>query len=61
MVPSSRRERPVDCMGGLVKDTIVMRPHFGPSVNRYSVRRAGAWKMLKERINYRWQSDAWLR
>lgn len=37
IVPSSTRDRPVDCMGGdLVKYTIVMRPHFDLFSDRYS-------------------------
>ncbi|RYP65060.1 hypothetical protein DL771_008481 [Monosporascus sp. 5C6A] len=38
MVPSSMRDRPVDCMEELVKYTIVMRPHFDLFSNRYSER-----------------------
>lgn len=38
MVPSSMRDRPVDCMEELVKYTIVMRPHFDLFSDRYSER-----------------------
>jgi arsenic resistance protein ArsH len=38
MVPSSMRDRPVDCMEELVKYTIVMRPHFDLFSDRYSGR-----------------------
>ncbi|KKO99095.1 hypothetical protein THAR02_08796 [Trichoderma harzianum] len=38
MIPSSNRDRLVDCMEELVKYTIVMRPHFEVFGDRYSER-----------------------
>ncbi|KAH8125993.1 hypothetical protein FP744_10006203 [Trichoderma asperellum] len=38
MIPSSNRDRLVDCMEELVKYTIVMRPHFELFGDRYSER-----------------------
>lgn len=38
MVPSSMRDRRVDCMEEPVKYTIVMRPHFDLFGDRYSER-----------------------
>lgn len=38
MIPSSNRNRLVDCMEELVKYTIVMRPHFEVFGDRYSER-----------------------
>ncbi|RYP31689.1 hypothetical protein DL767_005602 [Monosporascus sp. MG133] len=38
MIPSSNRERLVDCMEELVKYTIVMRPHFDLFGDRFSER-----------------------
>jgi arsenic resistance protein ArsH len=38
MVPSSMRDRPIDCKEELVKYTIVMRPHFDLFSDRYSER-----------------------
>lgn len=38
MVPSLMRDRPVNCMEELVKYTIVMRPYFDLSGDRYSER-----------------------
>lgn len=38
MLPSSNRDRLVDCMEELVKYTIVMRPHFELFGDRYSGR-----------------------
>ena len=39
MLPSSNRDRIVDCMEELVKYTIVMRPHFDLFGDRYSERK----------------------
>ena len=38
MIPSSNRDRIVDCMEELVKYTIIMRPHFSLFGDRYSER-----------------------
>jgi arsenic resistance protein ArsH len=38
MLPSSNRDRLVDCMEELVKYTIVMRPHFDLFGDRFSER-----------------------
>lgn len=38
MMPSSNRDRIVDCMEELVKYTVVMRPHFALFGDRYSER-----------------------
>lgn len=38
MLPSSNRDRVVDCMEELVKYTLVMRPHFALFQDRYSER-----------------------
>lgn len=38
MMPSSNRDRIVDCMEELVKYTIIMRPHFALFGDRYSER-----------------------
>lgn len=38
MMPSSNRDRLVDCMEELVKYTIVMRPHFDLFGDRFSER-----------------------
>jgi arsenic resistance protein ArsH len=38
MMPSSNRDRLVDCMEELVKYTIIMRPHFDLFSDRFSER-----------------------
>jgi len=47
MMPSSNRERLVDCMEELVKYTIVMRPHFALFGDRYSEREERRGKLEK--------------
>jgi arsenic resistance protein ArsH len=47
MMPSSNRERLVDCMEELVKYTIVMRPHFALFGDRYSEREERRSKLEK--------------
>lgn len=45
MIPSSNRDRLVDCMEELVKYTIVMRPHFDLFGDRFSEREEGRAKL----------------
>ncbi|KAM0278181.1 hypothetical protein ACHAQH_005294 [Verticillium albo-atrum] len=47
MLPSSNRDRLVDCMEELVKYTIVMRPHFDLFGDRFSERAERAAKAAK--------------
>lgn len=47
MLPSSNRDRLVDCMEELVKYTIVMRPHFDLFGDRFSERMERRAKALK--------------
>lgn len=47
MMPSSNRDRLVDCMEELIKYTIVMRPHFDLFGDRFSEREE---RRLKESI-----------
>lgn len=44
LLPSSNRDRLVDCMEEFVKYTILMRPHFEGFGDRYSERKALAEK-----------------
>ncbi|GJN76092.1 arsenic resistance protein ArsH [Purpureocillium lilacinum] len=48
MMPSSNRDRLVDCMEELVKYTIVMRPHFDLFGDRYSEREERRLKALQK-------------
>ncbi|KAH6971027.1 flavoprotein-like protein [Ilyonectria sp. MPI-CAGE-AT-0026] len=48
MLPSSNRDRVVDCMEELVKYTIVMRPHFHLFGDRFSEREERRVKLVAE-------------
>lgn len=48
MLPSSNRDRVVDCMEELVKYTIVMRPHFHLFGDRFSEREERRVKSIAE-------------
>ncbi|RYP09701.1 hypothetical protein DL764_001127 [Monosporascus ibericus] len=48
MIPSSNRDRLVDCMEELVKYTIVMRPHFDLFGDRFSEREERRQKEMKQ-------------
>lgn len=48
MLPSSNRDRLVDCMEELVKYTIAMRPHFDLFGDRFSEREERRLKQEKE-------------
>ncbi|KAL6912636.1 hypothetical protein FSHL1_010324 [Fusarium sambucinum] len=51
MMPSSNRDRLVDCMEELVKYTIVMRPHFDLFGDRFSEREEKRAKEMKRQEN----------
>ncbi|KAL6794045.1 flavoprotein-like protein [Trichoderma sp. SZMC 28012] len=61
MIPSSNRDRLVDCMEELVKYTIVMRPHFEVFGDRYSEReerrQKEAVKIAPAGYEYRYTQD----
>lgn len=49
MLPSSNRDRVVDCMEELVKYTIIMRPHFDLLGDRFSEREERRAKLEAKR------------
>lgn len=49
MIPSSNRDRIVDCMEELVKYTLVVRPHFDLFGDRFSEREERRVKLEAER------------
>jgi arsenic resistance protein ArsH len=50
LMPSSNRDRVVDCMEEFVKYTIVMRPHFDLFGDRFSEREEKRSKGLLEKL-----------
>lgn len=48
LLPSSNRDRLVDCMEEFVKYTILMRQHFALFGDRYSERKATAAKLVEQ-------------
>lgn len=48
LLPSSNRDRLVDCMEEFVKYTILMRDHFALFEDRYSERKASAAKAVRD-------------